>query len=602
VKEGRGVKGIETSYRDCTCGELRKGDEGRDVRLCGWICRRRDHGGLIFIDLRDRYGVSQVVIDPSSVGDDEETIRSVRLEYVVHVEGKVAKRPEGMVNPSLDTGAIEVRAQRLSVLSRAKPTPFQIDGPIEASEDLRLMYRYLDLRRPELQRNLGLRSDLMKATRDILYSRGFLEIETPILTRRTPEGARDYLVPSRIHAGKFYALPQSPQLYKQLLMFGGLDRYFQIARCFRDEDLRADRQPEFTQIDIEMSFIGEEDILEITEELFTELFHQALGVTVKGPFKRLSFLETMERYGTDRPDLRYSMEITDFSSCFEGTGFKIIQTVLGSEGRVRGLVVKGGSEYSRKDLNELETVAKKGGALGLLWLKSKGQEWTSSMGAHLSGRELQAILEKGKVLPGDLVLLIAGQDAVTSPSIDLLRRTIATRERLYDEESLEFVWIVEPPLFEIREEDGALNSTHHPFTAPEEEDIPSMAENPLITRSRGYDIVLNGVELGSGSIRINDRTVQEQVFKVLGMTEGEYRDKFGFLLESLDYGVPPHGGIALGMDRIAMIVAGASNLREVIAFPKTTTAQGLMEGSPSGVSEKELNELHIKKLDNSVDL
>ncbi len=598
MKKGNDVKGIETSYRDHSCGQLGKADEGREVRLCGWVCRRRDHGGLIFIDLRDRYGITQVVVDPSTIGEDQESARSVRLEYVVQVSGRVERRPQGMVNPSLRTGEIEVRAHRFQLLARSKPTPFQIEGPLEASEDIRLSYRYLDLRRSDLQRNLDLRSRLMKITRDLLVSKGFLEIETPILTKRTPEGARDYLVPSRIHAGKFYALPQSPQLYKELLMFGGLDRYFQIARCFRDEDLRADRQPEFTQIDIEMSFITEPDIMEVTESLFADLFTSIRGVELVRPFPKMSYAEAMERFGTDRPDLRYSLEIVDFSDVFRETGFQIIRGILESGGRVRGIVVRGGSGYSRKDLGDLESEAKKGGARGMLWVKSKGGEWSSSMGTHLSEGELHNLLERGGVSQDDLVLLIAGPDSVTSPALDIVRRSLAEREDLCDTERHEFLWIVDPPLFEPGEDEHTMTSVHHPFTSPRIEDIAKMEKNPLSVNARAYDIVLNGVELGGGSIRIHDRALQEKIFSLLGMKEDEYLDKFGFLLEALDYGAPPLGGIALGMDRIAMMLADADNLREVIAFPKTTAAQGLMEGAPSDVDDMELKELHIKRLDN----
>jgi aspartyl-tRNA synthetase len=601
VNEGGSPRVTDTSYRNRTCGDLRIADEGQTVQLCGWVCRRRDHGGLIFADLRDRYGVTQIVIDPSSMGEDGEAVRSVRLEYVVRVEGTVSARPPGMVNASLETGEIEVRVRRLRVLAKASPMPFQIEGPIEASEDIRLTYRYLDLRRPELQRNLSLRSRLTKVTRDILVSKGFLEVETPLLTRRTPEGARDYLVPSRIHAGKFYALPQSPQLYKQLLMFGGLDRYFQIARCFRDEDLRADRQPEFTQIDVEMSFVEERDLMGVTEELFVEIFGQLFGTEIQRPFPCMTYSDAMERFGTDRPDLRFSMDIVDFSSCFGSTTFQVIRAALDSGGRVRGLVVRGGARYSRKDLSGFEADARKGGARGLLWLKSREGEWAGSMGSHLTEEELRAILDIGNVEQGDLVLLVAGPDKVTGLSLDILRRGLAAREGLCPKDTYRFVWVLDPPLFEVSEEDGSLTSVHHPFTSPRDEHITSMERSPLGTLARAYDIVLNGVELGGGSIRIHDRALQERVFRVLGMEEAEYRDKFGFLLEALEYGSPPHGGIALGLDRIVMMVAGAGSLREVIAFPKTTAAQGLMEGSPSGISDKELVELHIRRLDNPLE-
>jgi aspartyl-tRNA synthetase len=441
----------------------------------------------------------------------------------------------------------------------------------------------------------------MKITRDYLDSKAFYEIETPVLTRRTPEGARDYLVPSRIHSGKFYALPQSPQLYKQLLMFAGLDRYYQIARCFRDEDLRADRQPEFTQIDIEMSFIEEMDIREVTEGLFTEMSRQTLAMEIDRPFPALTYRDSMERFGTDRPDLRFGLEIVDFSGCFQETGFVIFRKILENRGRIRGIVHRKGGNYSRKDLTELEREAKKGGAGGLIWIKSKEGTWSSSMGTHMKEEELRAVRQKGTVGPDDLVLLVAGPDAVTSPSLDFVRRSLAHREGLVEKGQVSFLWIVEPPLFEISEEDGSLSSTHHPFTAPSAGDVDALAKDPLSASARGYDIVMNGIELGSGSIRVHDRVLQESIFRVLGMKRDEYEKKFGFLLEALEYGAPPHGGIALGMDRIAMVFAGATSLRDVIAFPKTTAAQGLMEGSPSDVADGELHELHIKKLDNSSD-
>jgi aspartyl-tRNA synthetase len=594
---------FETGFRDCTCGELRGGDKGREVKLCGWVGRRRDHGGLIFLDLRDRYGITQIVVDPSLECGAGSKARAIRLEYVIQVEGEVRERPDGMVNSTMKTGEIEVLARSVKLLSRSSPTPFQIEGPIEASEDIRLAYRYLDLRREDLQRNLELKSRLMQVARGLLVSKGFIEIETPILTRRTPEGARDYLVPSRIHPGKFYAMPQSPQLYKQLLMFAGMDRYFQLARCFRDEDLRADRQPEFTQIDIEMSFVDEEDVLALTEDLFCELYRRLMDVEIARPFRRITYAEAMERYGTDRPDMRFSMEVVDFSRCFTGTAFRVFRSAIESGGRIRGLVVKGGGKASRRELEEYEACARKGGARGLVWLRSKEGEWSSSAGSHLCEDELRSAYETAKARSdGDLILLVAGPDRITSPALDELRRFVGGRMKLLDMDRLEFTWIVDPPLFEITGEDGSMGSVHHPFTSPREDDLEALDTEPLAARARAYDIVLNGVELGGGSIRISDREVQEVVFRALGLGEGEYREQFGFMLEALNYGVPPHGGIALGLDRIAMMVAGAASLREVVAFPKTTTAQGLMEGSPSFVGDEELRELHIKKLDNGEDL
>jgi aspartyl-tRNA synthetase len=583
-----------TAQRTQYCGALRATDVGATVRLGGWVHRSRDLGGIVFLDLRDREGIVQISFDPRWTPPDVLALAgSVGVESVVRVGGEVALRPADARNPDLATGEVEVHATSLEIVGPAVTPAIPVargKGEQLPAEELRLRHRFLDLRRPELQANLIMRHRLMQATRRYLSERGFLEIETPILTKPTPEGARDYLVPSRVHPGEFYALPQSPQLYKQLLMVSGLDRYFQIARCFRDEDLRADRQPEFTQIDIEASFVDREDIITIAEGLLRTLFAEA-GYDVPARFRRMTYAEAMEHYGSDRPDLRYGLELFDGSDAFRESEFTIARTALAEGGRIRGVRIPGGATLSRKQVDELEVVAKSAGAGGLVRLKrgSNGLEGPAAKFLNPSGVEKLAVAE------GDLLLLAAGRDAVTSAALDRVRQDVARRLELIPTGVLEFLWVLDFPMFEVDPTTGALGAVHHPFTAPLPEDVPLLSSSPGRARAVAYDVVLNGTELGGGSIRISNPALQERVFHLLGIDETTARARFGFLLDGLRGGAPPHGGIAFGFDRIAMLLAGASSLRDVIAFPKTTAARALFEGAPSAVPEDDLHELHLSE-------
>jgi aspartyl-tRNA synthetase len=582
-----------TTYRTHLAGSLRLANVGTTVRLGGWVHNKRNLGGLVFLDLRDREGIVQVSFDPASV--DAATLdaaASVGKESVVLVEGEVVPRPEAGRNPELATGDVEVKARSLSVVGPAVtpviPVARAKSEPLPAEEQ-RLRHRYLDLRRAELQKNLILRHRLMQVTRRYLSERGFLEIETPILTKPTPEGARDYLVPSRVHPGEFYALPQSPQLYKQLLMVSGFDRYFQIARCFRDEDLRADRQPEFTQIDIEASFIGAEDIYALTEGMLQAVWAEG-GFEVQIPFPRMTYAEAMERYGSDRPDVRYGLEIVDASDIFRASEFGIARAALAAGGRVRGIRVPGGASLSRKQVDELEALAKGAGAGGLVRLKREQGELTGPAAKFL-GPDAAQRLGLGD---GDLALLVAGPDHVSNPALDRVRQEGARITGLVPAGELRFLWVTDFPLFERDPATGALSAVHHPFTAPHPEDLSLLEQAPERVRAQAYDVVLNGLELGGGSIRISNPEQQRCIFALLGIDEETAQRRFGFLLEGLRSGAPPHGGIALGFDRIAMLLAGASSLRDVIAFPKTTQANALFEGAPSPVPEEDLRELHVR--------
>ncbi|MDI6869985.1 MAG: aspartate--tRNA ligase [Bacillota bacterium] len=587
----------ETFYRTHAAGTLRAQDAGNLVRLAGWVHRRRDHGGLIFIDLRDRSGIVQVVFNPT-VPEAFALAEKLRNEYVIGVAGRVERRPPGAENPKLLTGEIEVHAERLELFAEAKTPPFPIADYTEVDESVRLRYRYLDLRRPEMQANLILRHRATKAVRDYFDARGFLEIETPMLTRSTPEGARDYLVPSRLHPGSFYALPQSPQLFKQLLMVAGYERYFQVVRCFRDEDLRADRQPEFTQIDVEMSFVEAEDVRREIEGLMGHLFRVTLGKEVPTPFPRLTWHEAVDRYGSDKPDLRFGMEIVDVSEAVKSSAFQVFAGAVAAGGRVKAITVKEQAGMSRRDLDGLVELARSCGAKGLAWLTLSPEEGVKSpIAKFLTEAELDALLRLAQAEPGDLVLLVADTWEVASVTLGQLRLELGRRLGLADPRQLAFAWVVEFPLLEWDRDEKRWVAMHHPFTAPLDADLPLLEEGGEAAgraRAKCYDLVLNGIELGSGSIRIHRRDVQEKMFRALGLPEAEVREKFGYLLEAFEYGPPPHGGIALGFDRLVMLMAGCDSIREVIAFPKTQSASDLLTQAPAPVSPAQLRELSLK--------
>ena len=583
-----------TAKRSHLAGELRASHAGTKVKLGGWVHRIRNLGGIVFLDLRDRAGLVQVSFDPKWTPTDViERAGRLGLETVVLVDGEVAARPTEMRNAEMETGEIEVRARDFRIVGPAETPAIPVargKGEKLPAEELRLKHRNLDLRRPDLQKNLILRHRLQQATRRYLDERGFLEIETPILTKPTPEGARDYIVPSRVHPGEFYALPQSPQLYKQLLMISGFDRYFQIARCFRDEDLRADRQPEFTQIDIEASFIEPEDIITLTEGMLAAQFRES-GQEIPARFERLKYADAMERFGSDRPDLRYGLELFDASDAFRGSDFGITNSALAAGGRVRGIRIPGGATLSRKQVDEIEAIAKSAGAGGLIRLKrgATGLEGPAAKFLSESGVQRLGIGE------GDLSLLVAGGEHVSSPALDRVRQDVAQRLSLIPGKKQSFLWVTDFPMF-IREQNGTLSSVHHPFTAPNPDDIELLDSAPEKVRALAYDVVLNGLELGGGSIRIHDPTLQRKVLSLLGVDAQTAQARFGFLLDALSVGAPPHGGIALGFDRLAMVLAGASSLRDVIAFPKTTAARALFEDAPSAVPPEDLKELHLQTL------
>ena len=582
-----------TALRTHMCGALRATHAGERVRLGGWVHRTRNLGGLVFLDLRDRLGIVQVSFDPNRT-DPELCAAAAALsnESVVLVEGNVALRPETMRNPEMETGDVEVIGTGLRLVGPAETPAIPVargKGEKLASEELRLRHRYLDLRRPELRDNLVLRHRLLQETRKYLSDQGYLEIETPILTKPTPEGARDYLVPSRVHPGEFYALPQSPQIYKQLFMVAGFDRYFQIARCFRDEDLRADRQPEFTQIDIEGSFVARDDIVRLTEGMLTALW-KAGGQSISAPFPMLAYADAVERYGTDRPDTRFGLELRDASDVFAASEFSIAKQAIASGGRVRGLVVPNGAAMSRKQVDEIEGEAKSAGAAGLIRLKRAGASLEGGAAKFLGEGAADAL----GIPEGALGLYVAGPDHVTSPALDRVRQLLGARLHLIPDGRHDFLWVTDFPLFLKDPASGSLLSVHHPFTAPHPDDLGLLATAPERVRALAYDVVLDGTELGGGSIRISDPSMQSRVFGLLGIDEPTAQARFGFLLEGLRAGAPPHGGIALGFDRITMMLAGAPSLRDVIAFPKTTAARALFEGAPTAVPHDELEELHIR--------
>ncbi|MGZ8606828.1 MAG: aspartate--tRNA ligase [Actinomycetota bacterium] len=573
------------------CGALRAPDAGREVTLCGWVWRQRDHGGVTFVDLRDREGHVQLVFHPEEAPEAHAAAQAFKAESVVRVTGEVRLRPEGTVNPELPTGEVEVAAGQLQVLSAAETPPFPIEDRIEASEELRLRHRYLDLRRPEMTRVLELRHRVNRIIREEMDTRGFLEVETPLLTRSTPEGARDFLVPSRLSPGTFYALPQSPQQLKQLLMVAGQDRYYQVVRCLRDEQPRADRSFEFTQLDVEMSFVDEEDVFAVIEPIYARILREVHGVDVPTPFLRMTYAEMMSRYGTDKPDLRYGdeMRIADLADDFGATGFNAFRSVLADAGVIRGFSAAWPGEPSRKDLKDLETYARGRGAAGLAWFRNLGEgRLEGPIAKFLSVDEVAAIVKKTGSADGDVVFVVADQPGRVDSALDGLRRLMAERLGLAREGEWAFCWLVEPPLFEWSDDEGKWVSAHHPFTAPATDDL-----DPTTAISRGYDLVLNGYEAGGGSIRIHDPAVQHRVFEVLGLEEAEIQEKFGHLLSAFRYGVPPHGGIAMGIDRLVMLLAGKDSLRDVTAFPKAQSGADPLTGAPAPVSEEQLRELGI---------
>ncbi|AKM19874.1 Aspartate--tRNA ligase [Geobacillus sp. 12AMOR1] len=576
------------------CGEVPETAVGERVILKGWVQKRRDLGGLIFIDLRDRTGIVQVVASPDVSAEALAAAERVRSEYVLSVEGTVVARAPETVNPNIATGRIEIQAERIDIINEAKTPPFAISDDTDAAEDVRLKYRYLDLRRPVMFQTLALRHKVTKAVRDFLDGERFLEIETPMLTKSTPEGARDYLVPSRVHPGEFYALPQSPQIFKQLLMVGGVERYYQIARCFRDEDLRADRQPEFTQIDIEMSFISQEDIIDLTERMMAAVVKAAKGIDIPRPFPRMTYAEAMNRYGSDKPDVRFGLELVDVSEAVRDSAFQVFARTVKEGGQVKAINVKGAaSRYSRKDIDALGEFAARYGAKGLAWLKAEGDELKGPIAKFFTADEQTALRQLLAVDDGDLLLFVADRPAVVAAALGALRLKLGKELGLIDETRLAFLWVTDWPLLEYDEEEGRYYAAHHPFTMPVRDDIPLLETNPGAVRAQAYDLVLNGYELGGGSLRIFERDVQEKMFQALGFSKEEARRQFGFLLEAFEYGTPPHGGIALGLDRLVMLLAGRTNLRDTIAFPKTASASCLLTEAPGPVSEKQLEELHL---------
>ena len=576
------------------CGSLRAADIGREALLMGWVNTRRDLGNLIFIDLRDREGITQIVFDPNADEESHAKAHVLRNEWVLAVKGKVSPRLEGQENLKLPTGAIELKVTGLKILNKSETPPFQVDGAVDASETLRLKYRYLELRRRKVFQNFLQRHRMTSLVREVLNRNGFIEVETPFLTKSTPEGARDYLVPSRIHKGLFYALPQSPQLFKQLLMIAGFDRYYQVVRCFRDEDLRADRQPEFTQLDLEMSFSSEEDIIGLIEGMMAELFEKILGVKIALPLPRLEYRDAMERFGTDRPDTRFGMELRDISDLAGNSDFQVLKGVLQQGGAVKAVrVEKGAALFSRKALDELSRFAVQAGAKGLMNVKITADGWQSSLDKFFKKEDKAAVNERTGAVPGDLLLIVADKASVVNSCLGMLRLELAKRLNLMKKEEYALVWVTRFPLLEYNEEEGRLESVHHPFTSPLEEDLPFLQDQPEKVRARAYDIVLNGSEIGGGSVRIHNPALQETMFRILGISREEANLKFGFFLEALRYGAPPHAGIALGFDRLAAILTGSESIREVIAFPKTQTASCLLSDAPSRVDKKQLDELGL---------
>jgi aspartyl-tRNA synthetase len=585
---------ITQKKRTHYCGAVSTDDIGKDVILMGWVHRRRDHGGVIFVDLRDREGLVQVVFNPETNPETHREAHRIRSEYVLAVMGRVRRRPEGMENSDLKTGHVEVMVHELEILNESKTPPFLLDVEAETSENVRLKYRYLDLRRAQIQQNLLLRSKVAAEVRNFFQAQGFIEIETPFLTKSTPEGARDYLVPSRINPGLFYALPQSPQLFKQILMVSGFDRYYQIVKCFRDEDLRADRQPEFTQIDVEMSFITEEDVIETMEGLMAHVFKKGLGVELPRPFPRMSFHDAVSRFGRDNPDTRFSLELCDLTDLLGSCDFTVFREAVGSGGVVKAIRIEDARQISRKDIDGLTDFVGTFGARGLAWARINPDSWTSPIAKFLKPREIESIHQRLAAKEGDLLVFVADTPRVVHDALGNLRIHLAKKLNLIQAGTFAFTWITEFPLFEYSDTERRFVSTHHPFTSPVPADIPLLKKDPGKVRARAYDLVLNGSEIGGGSIRIHQNRVQQMIFETLGLSKKEARTKFGFLLDALEYGTPPHGGIAFGFDRLIMIMTGAESIRDVIAFPKTQKAADLMTDAPSRVSIEQLMELSLK--------
>ena len=577
------------------CGTLRKEHVGGEVSLCGWVSRRRDHGGLIFVDMRDRSGLVQIVFDEAVMaGGTFHDAEALRSEFVIAVRGSVRARSADTVNPNMETGEVEIVVSELRILNKAKTPPFYIQDGIDVDEMIRLRYRYLDLRRPEMQANIMLRHRVAKIMRDFFNRSGFLEIETPMLCKSTPEGARDFLVPSRLNAGEFYALPQSPQIFKQLLMVSGFEKYFQIVRCFRDEDLRADRQPEFTQLDIEMSFMDQESILSLMEELVKEVFEKTLGAHIETPLPRMSWDEAMERFGSDKPDLRFRMELRDITEYVGGSEFKVFNAVMEAGGRVKVINVEGYANIPRRELDGLVTYVQNYGAKGLAWIQYTEEGVKSPFKKFYADETFETIKNAVGAKTGDLLLVVADQPAVVAQALGELRLEMGRRRGLIDPDALSFLWVVDFPMFEYSAEEKRYKAMHHPFTAPRDEDIPMLATDPGKVKANAYDMVLNGVEIGGGSLRIYRSDLQEQVFETLGLSPEEAREKFGFMMNAFEYGTPPHGGLAFGLDRLVMLMAKRRSIRDVIPFPKTQSASDVMCQAPSPVDEKQLRELYIR--------
>ncbi len=586
---------MEGMKRTHHCGELRANNEGKEVVVCGWVSHRRDHGGLIFIDLRDRSGLVQLVFAEDKIGADQfPKAESLRSEFVVAARGKVSLRSKETINPHMDTGEIEIYCEELRILNKAKTPPFYIQDNIDVDENVRLKYRYLDLRRPEMQQHIMLRHRVTKLMRDYFDNHGFLEIETPMLTKSTPEGARDYLVPSRVNPGKFYALPQSPQIFKQLLMVAGYEKYFQIVRCFRDEDLRADRQPEFTQLDIEMSFVDQDYILTLMEGLVKGLFEETIGEKVQTPFLRMSWDEAMDRFGSDKPDIRFGMELQDISEYVKGSDFKVFKSVLENGGQVKVIKVDGYANIPRRELDGLVEYAQRYGAKGLAWIQYTEKEIKSPFKKFYSEETFAKIKEATGAKTGDLLLVVADKRLVVAQALGELRLEMARRRGLINENEYKFLWVVDFPMFEYDEENKRWKAMHHPFTAPRDEDIQYLMSDPGRVKAKAYDMVLNGVEIGGGSLRIYNSDTQEKVFEAIGLTPEQAHEKFGFMLDAFKYGTPPHGGLAFGLDRMVMLMAKCKTIRDVIPFPKTQSASCLMTQAPSSVDEKQLRELSIR--------